>query len=157
MKTRLAIVFGSRACEHDVSIISGLQALYAADAQKYDAFPVYISREGEWFVGDALRKMEFYKKPDWGAVRRVFPAGKHGKLALMDAQEHKGLFKKGEPDVMARGRHTVGHDGDVGHPLYLFRRIGFLGGHGQNCHEAIVPRMRFSHFGLAGRGAQPVV
>ena len=64
MKTRLAIVFGSRACEHDVSIISGLQALYAADAQKYDAFPVYISREGEWFVGDALRKMEFYKKPD---------------------------------------------------------------------------------------------
>ena len=101
MKTRLAIVFGSRACEHDVSIISGLQALYAADAQKYDAFPVYISREGEWFVGDALRKMEFYKKPDWGVVRRVFPAGKHGKLALMDAQEHKGLFKKGEPDVMA--------------------------------------------------------
>ena len=71
MKTRLAIVFGSRACEHDVSIISGLQALYAADAQKYDAFPVYISREGEWFVGDALRKMEFYKKPDWGVVRRV--------------------------------------------------------------------------------------
>ena len=101
MKTRLAVIFGSRACEHDVSIISGLQALYAANTQKYDAFPVYISREGTWFVGDALRKMEFYKKPDWSAVRPVIPAGKRGKLALVDAQEHKGLFKKSLPDEIA--------------------------------------------------------
>lgn len=101
MKTRLAVIFGSRACEHDVSIISGLQALYAANTQKYDAFPVYISREGTWFVGDALRKMEFYKKPDWSAVRPVIPAGKRGKLALVDAQEHKGLFKKSLPDELA--------------------------------------------------------
>ena len=101
MKTRLAVIFGSRACEHEVSIISGLQALYAANTQKYDAFPVYISREGTWFVGDALRKMEFYKKPDWSAVRPVIPAGKRGKLALVDAQEHKGLFKKSLPDEIA--------------------------------------------------------
>ena len=36
----LAVVFGSRAAEHDVSIISGLQILENADKSKYNAFPV---------------------------------------------------------------------------------------------------------------------
>lgn len=48
----LAVIFGSRAAEHDVSIISGLQILENADKSKYNAFPVYVSRKGEWFIGE---------------------------------------------------------------------------------------------------------
>ena len=46
----LGIIFGSRSAEHDVSIITGLQVLENADREKYNAFPIYISRDGGWFV-----------------------------------------------------------------------------------------------------------
>lgn len=69
----LAVIFGSRAAEHDVSIISGLQILENADKSKYNAFPVYISRKGEWFVGEPLRKVETYKNfnPEAKGITRV--------------------------------------------------------------------------------------
>ena len=57
---QLLVLYGSRACEHDVSIITGVQALSAADPMKYDVTPVYIDREGRWFTGEALRRMDFY-------------------------------------------------------------------------------------------------
>ena len=59
MKTNLAVVFGSRTCEHDVSIISGLQAAMAADSARYDVTRVYISREGDWYIGEKLADMTF--------------------------------------------------------------------------------------------------
>jgi D-alanine-D-alanine ligase len=63
-KRRVAVLFGGRSPEHDVSIVTGLQALGAVDASAYDAFPVYISRQGGWFVGDALRDRENYLPDD---------------------------------------------------------------------------------------------
>ena len=60
----LAVLFGSRTAEHDVSIITGLQIVENADKNKYNAFPVYISREGAWFVGDALRDVKTYQNFD---------------------------------------------------------------------------------------------
>lgn len=61
---KLGVIFGSRSAEHDVSIVSGLQLLENADKGKYDAFPVYISRAGRWFVGEPLRRMGFYRNFD---------------------------------------------------------------------------------------------
>ena len=52
--------FGGRSPEHDVSVISGLQALNALDPSLYDAFPVYIAPNGAWYVGDALRDRRNY-------------------------------------------------------------------------------------------------
>ena len=60
VKRRVAVLFGGRAPEHDVSIVSGLQALGAIDTGAYEAFPVYLSMQGEWFVGDALRDRANY-------------------------------------------------------------------------------------------------
>jgi D-alanine-D-alanine ligase len=47
--------------EHEVSVISALQALHGFDKEKYDAFPVYISKEGCMYVGDALGEIEEYR------------------------------------------------------------------------------------------------
>ncbi|HXW31152.1 MAG TPA: D-alanine--D-alanine ligase A, partial [Xanthobacteraceae bacterium] len=41
-KQRVAVLFGGRSPEHDVSIVTGLQALEAIDSARYDAFPVYV-------------------------------------------------------------------------------------------------------------------
>src|SRR5437762_340997 len=60
MKTRVAVFFGGRSPEHDVSIVTGLQALEALDSDRFSSFPVYVAPEGKWFVGDALRNRSTY-------------------------------------------------------------------------------------------------
>ncbi len=59
-KKKIAVFFGGRSPEHDVSIITGLQALEALDSREYDSFPVYISPQGVWYTGDALRSRDSY-------------------------------------------------------------------------------------------------
>ena len=45
MKTKVAVLFGGRSVEHEVSIISGIQAFAALDRGKYDPVPVYITKD----------------------------------------------------------------------------------------------------------------
>jgi D-alanine-D-alanine ligase len=63
-KKTIAVFFGGRSPEHDVSVVSGLQVLSAIDGSHYDAFPVYITTDGEWLVGDALRERAHYMISD---------------------------------------------------------------------------------------------
>src|ERR1035438_10141653 len=60
MKTRVAVFYGGRSPEHDVSIYTGLNALESLDQQRFSAFPVYISPAGEWLVGEQLRNRNIY-------------------------------------------------------------------------------------------------
>jgi D-alanine-D-alanine ligase len=60
MKTRVAVFFGGRSPEHDVSIVTGLQALEALDQDRFSGFPVYVATDGKWFTGDALRSRASY-------------------------------------------------------------------------------------------------
>ncbi len=57
-KKKIAVFFGGRTPEHDVSVITGLQVLDAIDQERFEAFPVYIAPNGAWYVGDILRKRE---------------------------------------------------------------------------------------------------
>ena len=47
-KMNIAVFFGSRSCEHDVSIVSALQCIEATKAAGFNVTPVYISRDGLW-------------------------------------------------------------------------------------------------------------
>ncbi|MEG0834552.1 MAG: D-alanine--D-alanine ligase family protein [Christensenellaceae bacterium] len=64
MKKNMAVFFGGRSVEHDVSIITGSQIIENADKEKYNVFPVYIARSGEWFCGEQLKDVGYYKKFD---------------------------------------------------------------------------------------------
>src|SRR4029077_2331097 len=59
-ETRVAVLLGGRSPEHDVSVITGLQALRAIDQTRFDAFPVYVNPRGTWFVGEALAERRNY-------------------------------------------------------------------------------------------------
>ena len=59
-ETRVAVFLGGRSPEHDVSVITGLQALKALDQERFVAFPVYVDPRGAWFVGEALAKRRNY-------------------------------------------------------------------------------------------------
>lgn len=120
MKKRLAVLFGSRSCEHDVSIITGLQALGAADKDKYEAQPVYIANDGQWYMGDALFDVAFYRAFDPDKAVRVTPAGENGKLVFYRMRgERRKLFSREDgplyvADVALLALHGLnGEDGSI--------------------------------------------
>lgn len=61
MKIKLGVFFGGRSVEHEVSIISAIQAINNLNKEKYDVIPIYITRENEMYVGEKVAKVEEYK------------------------------------------------------------------------------------------------
>ena len=60
-KIKVGVFFGGRSVEHEVSVISGLQAVYAFDTDKYEPVPVYISKDGIMYAGGNVGEIEAYK------------------------------------------------------------------------------------------------
>ena len=60
MKTRIAVFFGGRSPEHDVSVVTGLQALQALDQARFDPFVVYVTPQGDWLTGPGLEDRRNY-------------------------------------------------------------------------------------------------
>lgn len=61
MKTNVAFFYGCRSVEHEVSIISAVQAMRAVDREKYDITPVYVTKDGEMYTGNCLFEIEEYR------------------------------------------------------------------------------------------------
>lgn len=61
MKIKIGIFFGGKSVEHEVSIISAIQAINYIDKEKYEIVPVYITRENDFYVGNSIDKIEEYK------------------------------------------------------------------------------------------------
>lgn len=64
MKTNIAVFFGCRSVEHEVSIISAVQAMAAINREKYDITPVYVDKDGSMYTGENLLKIENFKDLD---------------------------------------------------------------------------------------------
>ncbi len=61
MKTRIGVFFGGRSTEHEISVISASQAMHAINREKYDVTPIYITKQGRWFTGEALFDVANYR------------------------------------------------------------------------------------------------
>lgn len=61
MKINVGVFFGGRSVEHEISVLSALQAINAFDKDKYSVTPVYISKQGKWYSGDALLEVDGYR------------------------------------------------------------------------------------------------
>ncbi len=59
---KIGVAFGGRSVEHDVSIITGLQALDVL-SERHAPIPIYIARSGRWYTGEALRALSVYQSP----------------------------------------------------------------------------------------------
>lgn len=51
-KQKIAVFFGGRSPEHDVSVVTGLQVMGAVDTSVYDVMAVYIAPDGEWLCAN---------------------------------------------------------------------------------------------------------
>jgi len=61
LKTNVAVFYGCRSVEHEVSIISAVQAMRAINREKYDVTPVYVTKDGEMYSGESLFTIEEYR------------------------------------------------------------------------------------------------
>lgn len=61
MKIKIALLFGGKSVEHEISVISALQAAQSLNPDKYDIIPVYISKNGEMYCGDNVGNIDAYK------------------------------------------------------------------------------------------------
>ena len=61
MKITVGVFFGGCSVEHEVSVISGLQAFAALDREKYLPVPVYQAKDGSFYTGEALGNIESYR------------------------------------------------------------------------------------------------
>ena len=61
MKIAVAVLFGGKSVEHEVSVISGVQAMAALDREKYDVIPVYITKANEFYTGERLTDIAAFR------------------------------------------------------------------------------------------------
>lgn len=79
-RLRIAILFGGRSSEHDVSVMSATNVMRALDPAKYDAIPVFVTREGRWLLSRFDGGM--LDKPEEGTELTLLPGGEGRLLAL---------------------------------------------------------------------------
>ena len=134
MKTRVAVFFGGRSPEHDVSIVTGLQALEALDQDRFSSFPVYVATDGKWFTGDALRNRANYlpKEPTLKSLEAVLldtSPNVNGRGRLLPVKPG-GLFAKPKPiefDVALCAFHGLfGEDGRM-QSLFELANVPYTG------------------------------
>ena len=103
-KIQLGVIFGSRSCEHEVSIISAVQMMRNADREKYDVIPIYISQKGAWYTGAPLMDIKTYTPfdPFMKGITQVHLDLTAGSGALLHFTPAKGLFGGGKEEVVAR-------------------------------------------------------
>lgn len=97
MKIKVGVIFGGESVEHEVSIISAVQAMNKMDQEKYEIIPIYITKDRQWYTGAMLRDVESYQ--DMNLIKKyatnVVLYYKDGAFVL----QSKGLFKKIVTDI----------------------------------------------------------
>ena len=92
MRIRVGVIFGGESVEHEVSIITAIQAMNKIDEEKYEIVPIYITKDREWYTGDMLKDIEVYQ--DLNLIKRystnVVLYYRDGSYVL---QKKNGLFK----------------------------------------------------------------
>ena len=64
MRIKVGVIFGGESVEHEVSIISAVQAMEYMNQEKYDIVPIYISKDRIWYTGKMLMEMDVYQNFD---------------------------------------------------------------------------------------------
>lgn len=117
-KKSVAVLFGGRSAEHEISILTALQAISAIDSLLYQVVPVYLAFNGKWYTGPKLFEKEFYRKlPD----------------AFKQVQEVTLL-----PDPSSKGLVPITPTGELNVNKVIPIDIYFLAFHGQYGEDGCV-------------------
>ena len=135
----IAVFFGGKSSEHDVSVVTALQMMENLDRGKYNIIPIYITRDGDWYTGKKLTDINTFKNFDIGnkeLTRCYLPANTRARQLFKFEREHS-LFKRDNGviaslDAAVLAMHGLnGEDGSLQGLLQLaqvpFTSCGVLG------------------------------
>lgn len=98
MRIKLGVIFGGESVEHEVSVISAVQAMENLNQEKYDIVPIYISKDRIWYTGKMLMDIDIYK--DFDDLKRyakeVTLTKKNDRFVLMSTNS---IFRKEVTDI----------------------------------------------------------
>lgn len=123
-KQTVAVIFGGRSAEHDVSIITAhipiIESLKAAG--KYEILPIYIAKDGSWYAEAGMDDLAYFKNPQY---EEKLKSAKKLQLQFDDGLvlQWPGLLGKStKVDVVFSAMHgTYGEDGSL---MGLLRMAG---------------------------------
>ncbi|SFU98938.1 D-alanine--D-alanine ligase family protein [Alicyclobacillus macrosporangiidus] len=103
----IAVIFGGRSVEHEVSVVTGLQVMENLDPQRFTPLPVYITKDGVWYSHPEFTKVESFRKDRLDstlrAAYRVHWEPVPGNVLRLESQEpaeRRGWFAKAKtPEV----------------------------------------------------------
>ncbi len=98
MKIKVGVIFGGETVEHEVSIISAVQAMEHINTEKYEVVPIYISKDRIWYTGKMLMDIDVYR--DFEELKKY--AKEVTLVKTKDGfylQNTKGLFRKNITDI----------------------------------------------------------
>lgn len=114
MKLSIGVIFGGRSLEHDLSVLTAIQAMDNIDKERYEVVPIYITKDLTFYSGGMLRYIDSYK--DFRLIDRyatkVNLINKNGKFILQTT----GLIKRVYKEIhlafpMVHGKYT--EDGSI--------------------------------------------
>lgn len=114
MKLKIGVIFGGQSLEHELSIITALQAMDNIDTDKYDIVPIYITKDLVWYSSGCLRYIDSFN--NFNLIERyatkVNLVNKNGRFVLQTT----GLIKRELTEIhlvipMVHGRGT--EDGTI--------------------------------------------
>ena len=114
MKLSIGVIFGGRSLEHDLSVLTAIQAMDNIDKERYEVVPIYITKDLTFYSGGMLRYIDSYK--DFRLIdryaKKVNLINKNGKFILQTT----GLIKRVYKEIhlafpMVHGKYT--EDGSI--------------------------------------------
>lgn len=117
MRLKVAVLFGGRSVEHEISVISAHQCMNAINQDKYQVTPIYISKQGDWYSGSDLLNLENFRDLErlLRHSQRIIFNQNCGKTNFY--QEPQGIFTSRKPvniDLAFPVMHgSYGEDGSL--------------------------------------------
>lgn len=128
---KVGIIFGGQSVEHEVSVITGMQIVENLDKSKYEAVPIYITKEGKWLTGPSLGDFKTYKEGNFKDAKQIILSPNRNDFNIYLHPDSLGLFGKkvvDTLDVIFPALHgTYGEDGSI-QGLFELMNIPYVGG-----------------------------
>src|ERR671922_377042 len=96
----VAVLFGGRSVEHEVSVITGHQIMDALKAAGHHVLPIYLAKDGEWYAGENLHNLTLYTDPAGeptsaaGVARVSLSPDRSIRQLIVHPGTRQGLFRK---------------------------------------------------------------
>lgn len=160
-KLRVAVIFGGRSGEHEVSLVSAESVIKALDRKKYEVIPIGITKEGSWLTaGDPLKTLKIGRFKELKTDHLITPDATQKSLVKIATKNFTTQYLKPKKInlIIPMLHGSYGEDGTIQGLLEL-ADIPYVGAnvlasavgmdkvvHKQLFREANLPVVDFTHF-----------